>query len=53
VIPADNKWFTHVAVAAAIVETMEDLKLAYPVVDANKRKELRAAAAMLTGKKKA
>ena len=52
VIPADNKWFTHVAVAAAIVETMEDLKLAYPVVDANKRKELRAAAAMLTGKKK-
>jgi hypothetical protein len=53
VIPADNKWFTHVAVAAAIVETMEDLKLAYPVVDANKRKELRAAAAMLKGKKKA
>ena len=52
VIPADNKWFTHVAVAAAIVETMEDLKLAYPVVDANKRKELRAAAAMLKGKKK-
>jgi PPK2 family polyphosphate:nucleotide phosphotransferase len=52
VIPADNKWFTHVVVAAAIVETMEDLKLAYPVVDANKRKELRAAAAMLKGKKK-
>ena len=51
VIPADNKWFTHVAVAAAIVETMEDLKLAYPVVDANKRKELRAAAATLKGKK--
>ncbi len=52
VIPADNKWFTHVAVAAAIVETMEDLNLAYPVVDAKKRKELRAAAAMLKGKKK-
>ena len=52
VIPADNKWFTHVVVAAAIVETMEDLKLAYPVVDANKRKELRAAAALLKGKKK-
>jgi PPK2 family polyphosphate:nucleotide phosphotransferase len=52
VIPADNKWFTRLAVAAAIVETLEDLKLAYPV-DPDKRKELRAAQAMLTGKKKA
>jgi PPK2 family polyphosphate:nucleotide phosphotransferase len=51
VIPADNKWFTHVAVAAAIVETMEDLKLAYPEVDPAKRKELRAAQKMLTRKK--
>ena len=33
VIPADNKWFTRVAVAAAIVDTLEDLKLAYPEVD--------------------
>jgi hypothetical protein len=51
VIPADNKWFTRVAVAAAIVETLEDLKLAYPEVDRDKRKELRAAQAMLQGKK--
>jgi hypothetical protein len=35
------------------VETMEDLKLAYPVVDPDKRKELRAAQAMLEGRKKA
>jgi PPK2 family polyphosphate:nucleotide phosphotransferase len=53
VIPADNKWFTRLAVAAAIVETMEDLKLAYPVVDPDKRKELRAARTMLEGKNKA
>jgi len=51
VVPADNKWFTHVVVAAAIIETMEDLKLAYPKVDSAKRKELRAAQAMLLGKK--
>jgi polyphosphate kinase 2 (PPK2 family) len=43
VIPADNKWFTHLAVSAAIVETLEDLSLAYPKVDAAKRKELQAA----------
>jgi len=53
VIPADNKWFTRLAVAAAIVETLEDLKLAYPEVDAEKRKELQAARGLLGGKKKA
>jgi PPK2 family polyphosphate:nucleotide phosphotransferase len=52
VVPADNKWFTRVVVAAAIVETLEDLKLAYPKVDASKRKELNAAKAMLLGEKK-
>src|SRR4029077_6107269 len=29
VIPADNKWFTRIAVASAIVDTLEDLNLAY------------------------
>lgn len=53
VVPADNKWFTRVVVAAAIVETLEDLKLAYPEVDPDKRKELAAARALLLGKKKA
>jgi len=52
VVPADNKWFTRVAVAAAIVDALEDLKLAYPEVDPGKRKELRAAQALLEGKKK-
>jgi PPK2 family polyphosphate:nucleotide phosphotransferase len=53
VIPADNKWFTRVAVAAAIVETLEDLKLSYPEVDAAERKQLQAARARLEGSKKA
>ena len=43
VVPADNKWFTHLVVAAAIVETLEDLRLSYPKVDAAKRKELEEA----------
>ncbi len=40
VVPADNKWFTRVVVAAAVADTMRQLKLHYPVVDAAKRKEL-------------
>ena len=47
VVPADNKWFTHLVVAAAIVETLEELKLSYPKVDSAKRKELQAARKML------
>jgi len=51
VVPADNKWFTRIVVAAAIVEALEDLDLAYPKVDAAKRKELQAARAILEGEK--
>ncbi len=51
VVPADNKWFTRVVVAAAIVDALEDLKLAFPEVDAEQRKRLQAARAMLEGKK--
>jgi PPK2 family polyphosphate:nucleotide phosphotransferase len=51
VLPADNKWFTRVAVAAAIVETLEDLKVAYPELNRAKQKELQAARALLDGKK--
>jgi PPK2 family polyphosphate:nucleotide phosphotransferase len=40
VVPADNKWFTRLVVAAAIVEAMEQLDLTYPKVDAEKKKEL-------------
>ena len=41
VVPADNKWFTRLIVAAAIVDALEELELEYPVVDARKKEELR------------
>jgi PPK2 family polyphosphate:nucleotide phosphotransferase len=47
VVPADNKWFTRLVVAAAIVETVEELDLTYPKIDAGKEKELVAARAAL------
>jgi PPK2 family polyphosphate:nucleotide phosphotransferase len=48
VVPADNKWFTRIVVAAAIVESVEKLDLAYPTVDAKKKKELQTARAALS-----
>jgi len=43
VVPADNKWFTRVVVAAAVIETLASLNLAYPEVSDSKLKELAAA----------
>ena len=40
VVPADNKWFTRVIVAAAVIDALASLNLRYPTVDAAKRKEL-------------
>jgi PPK2 family polyphosphate:nucleotide phosphotransferase len=51
VVPADNKWFTRLVVAAAIVEAMERLDLEYPKIDAAKRRELAAARAALSKEK--
>jgi PPK2 family polyphosphate:nucleotide phosphotransferase len=50
VVPADNKWFTRLVVSAVLVETLESLDLAYPAVDAAKRKELAAAKKLLLKK---
>jgi PPK2 family polyphosphate:nucleotide phosphotransferase len=47
VVPADNKWFTHLVVAAAIVKTLEELNLSYPKVGAAKRKEIAAGRKLL------
>jgi PPK2 family polyphosphate:nucleotide phosphotransferase len=51
VVPADNKWFTRLVVAAAIVDAMESLDLAYPKVDAAKKKEFATARAALSREK--
>ena len=50
VVPADNKWFTRVVVASAVIETLASLDLAYPKVDEGKLKELAAAKKKLLGK---
>ena len=43
VVPADNKWFTRVVVAGAVIDALDSLDLAYPEVDESKLKELASA----------
>ncbi|MFN8642129.1 MAG: polyphosphate kinase 2 family protein [Candidatus Binatia bacterium] len=43
VVPADNKWFTRIVVAGAVIDALAELDLAYPKVDKAKKKELEAA----------
>jgi polyphosphate kinase 2 (PPK2 family) len=43
VVPADNKWFTRLVVAAAVVDAIAKLELHYPKIDDAKRKALVAA----------
>src|SRR3954451_10615947 len=43
IVPADNKWFTRIVVAAALIETLSALNLQYPKVSKEKLKELAAA----------
>jgi PPK2 family polyphosphate:nucleotide phosphotransferase len=50
VIPADNKWFTRVMVAAAVIDGLSTLNLEYPKLDAAQLKELAATRAELVGK---
>ncbi|MEI7704263.1 MAG: polyphosphate kinase 2 family protein [Deltaproteobacteria bacterium] len=48
VVPADNKWFTRLVVAAAIVETLERLDIAFPRLTDAQREELSMARAQLS-----
>ena len=50
VVPADNKWFTRVVVAAAIIQALAGLDLQCPAVGKPKLKELAAAKAALEKK---
>ncbi len=47
VVPADNKWFTRVVVAAAIIDALGSINLKYPEVAEAQRKDLEAAKAAL------
>jgi PPK2 family polyphosphate:nucleotide phosphotransferase len=40
IVPADNKWFTRLAVAAIVYNALEKLDLEYPKVTAEKKAEL-------------
>jgi PPK2 family polyphosphate:nucleotide phosphotransferase len=47
VVPADHKWFTHLAVAAVIYQTMKDLKLEYPTLSEEHKQGLSQARELL------
>ena len=51
VIPADHKWVARLAVAEAIIETLENLDLAFPKMDSYKRADLKRARAALRHEK--
>ena len=51
VVPADNKWFTRVVVAAAVIDTLGKLDLHYPRVEKTRRKELAEARRLLLASK--
>jgi PPK2 family polyphosphate:nucleotide phosphotransferase len=50
VVPADNKWFTRVVVAAAVIHALAGLDLQFPEVGKPKLKELAAAKVALEKK---
>ena len=50
VVPADNKWFTRIVIAAAVIDALASLNLSYPKVSKEKLKELAAVKKELTKK---
>ena len=52
VVPADNKWFTRLAVASAAIEALDSLDLQFPEVDKDKKKELAKVRTALLHEKK-
>jgi PPK2 family polyphosphate:nucleotide phosphotransferase len=51
VVPADNKWFTRIVVAGAIIDALQSLDLHFPKVSKAKLKELAAAKRALLNEK--
>jgi PPK2 family polyphosphate:nucleotide phosphotransferase len=51
VIPADQKWFTRLAVAAVLVRELEKLKLSYPKISNERRVEMAEARLLLEAEK--
>jgi len=42
-VPADNKWFTRIVVAAAVIETLDSLDLHYPKLSRDEQMQLERA----------
>jgi PPK2 family polyphosphate:nucleotide phosphotransferase len=51
VVPADDKKFAPVVVAAAVIDALDTLKLKFPEVSDEQRKDLKRARVMLQGRK--
>ena len=51
VVPADHKWFTHLVVAAAVVDALEELELAFPEVPPGRKRALARARQKLMSEK--
>ncbi len=51
VVPADNKWFSRVVVAAAVIDALDSMNLSYPKVGEAKVKELAEAKKILMAQK--
>jgi len=51
IVPADNKWFMRLSVAAVIYQTLKGMKLKYPKVDEAQRKQLDEARRILLAEK--
>jgi hypothetical protein len=51
VVPADNKWYTRLVVASAIIDTLDGLNLCFPDADAEVKKELHKVRAGLLAEK--
>ena len=51
VVPADNKWYTRLVVASAIIDTLDGLNLHFPDADAEVKKELQKVRAGLLAEK--
>ena len=47
IVPADNKWFTHLAVSRLIAAKLKSFQLAYPVVSEEQRRALEEAKNMM------
>jgi len=51
VIPADDKWFARLAIAAIIYREFEKMKFSYPVIDKAAKADLQKAKQLLMAEK--